>query len=101
MDPVVQVNEANEIVRKILAKKSVSDDEFRYAVMFNLTAMTQLLWELSNHQAGQAKSPPRGIVEGSESKIGGGRLKSKAIGLGTIAALAAFLAGIGLGYALP
>jgi len=46
----VELNEADEIARKILTRQSVSEEEFRYVLMFNLTAMPQMLWELSNSQ---------------------------------------------------
>jgi hypothetical protein len=101
LDPVVELNEADGIVRKILSRQSVSEDEFRYAVMFNLTAMTQLLWELSNSQnnthgkkSGVAQTEPH-----SQSDLGG--LKNRLARLAPIAAIAAFLAGMGIGYLLP
>ncbi len=100
MDPVVQLSEANEIARKILTHQSVSDDEFRYVVMFNLTAITQLLWELSNTQNTSGKK--RGGTQ-TESHIqsGPGGLKNRIVRLAPIAALVAFLAGMGIGYLLP
>jgi len=101
LDPVAEFNEADEIARRILTRKTVSDDEFRYVVMFNLTAMTQLLWELSNNQLDRPKNnlgPNRTV---SESQGGAGKIKDKVIKLVPIAAIAAFLAGLGLGYVIP
>jgi len=77
LDPVAEFNEADEIARRILTRKTVSDDEFRYVVMFNLTAMTQLLWELSNNQLDRPKnnlgpnrtvSDPREALERSKTR---------------------------------
>ena len=101
MDPVAKFNEADEIARKILAKQSVSEDEFRYVVMFNLTAMTQLLWELSNSQLDQSKSSlrPTRTRSGLQSSLSG--VKNKVERIAPIAAIAAFLAGLGLGYLIP
>jgi hypothetical protein len=100
LDPIVELNEADGIVRKILSRQSVSEDEFRYAVMFNLTAMTQLLWELSNTKSvygkkhGAAEKEPH-----SQSGLGG--LKNRVARSAPIAAIAAFLAGKRIGYLLP
>jgi len=69
-------------------------------MMFNLTAMTQLLWELSNSQdssknrLGAAETDPN-------SQSGRRRLKSRSMSLVPLAALVAFLAGLGLGYLIP
>src|SRR2546422_11727721 len=101
LDHVVELNEADEIARRILTKQSVSDDEFRYAVMFNLTAMTQLLWELSDDRGVPSKKEAPAIMVGSYSRSGLGHLKSRAIKLVPVAALVAFLAGVGLGYLIP
>jgi hypothetical protein len=97
MDPVVEVNEADEIARKILTHQKVSDDEFRYVVMFNLTAMTQLLWELSNASKNNLGKTELRTGAGT----GGGKFKRKMVKLTPLAALVAFLAGVGLGYLLP
>lgn len=69
--------------------------------MFNLTAMTQLLWELSNTQLDWSKNNlgPRRIRSGSRSYFGS--VKNRAIKLAPLAAIAAFLAGLGLGYLIP
>ena len=101
LDPVVELSQADEIARRILSRKSVSDEEFRYVVMFNLTAMTQLLWELSNNQLNRSKNNPGSDLSESGSRSGLSRVKSKAIRLAPLAAIAAFLAGLGLGYILP
>jgi hypothetical protein len=101
LDPVVELNQADEISRRILARKSVSDEEFRYVVMFNLTAMTQLLWELSNSQLDRSKANPGSDLTRPGSASGLSRVKNKAIRLAPLAAVAAFLAGLGLGYILP
>jgi hypothetical protein len=101
LDPVEEFNEADEIARRILTRNSVSDDEFRYAVMFNLTAMTQLLWEISNSQLDRSKNNPRSDLTRPGSASGLSRVKNKAIRLAPLAAIAAFLAGLGLGYILP
>jgi hypothetical protein len=101
LDPVVELNEADEIARRILSKQSVSDEEFRYVVMFNLTAMTQLLWELSNTQADTSQNKLRAARTSSDSIIGRSSLKNRVLRLAPLAAIAAFLAGVGLGYVLP
>jgi len=103
LDPVVELNEADKIARRILTKQSVSDDEFRYFVMFNLTAMTQLLWELSSAQGGPSKNeaPSTAGASYSQSGLGHGHLRSRVIKLVPFAALVAFLAGLGLGYMIP
>jgi hypothetical protein len=101
MDPVVEVNEADEIARKILTHQKASDDEFRYVVMFNLTAMTQLLWELSNTNVDASKNNLGKTGLGPGSGIGRGNLKRKVIKLTPLAMLVVFLAGVGLGYLLP
>ena len=101
LDPIVELNEADEIARRILTRQSVSDVEFRYAVMFNLTAMTQLLWELSNNQIDRSKNNPRPTRTGSQFERGPGRITDKIIRLVPLAAIAAFLAGLGLGYLIP
>ena len=101
MDPVAGFNEADEISRRILARQSVSNDEFRYVVMFNLTAMTQLLWELSNSQLDHSKNDLGPTRSGSGSQGGASRVKDRVMRLVPIAAIAAFLAGLGLGYLIP
>jgi hypothetical protein len=101
MDPVVEVNEADEVARKILTHQGVSDDEFRYVVMFNLTAMTQLLWELSNTNVDASKNSLGKTGRGPGSGIDERKLKRTVIKLAPFAALVAFLAGVGLGYLLP
>jgi len=101
LDPVVELNQADEIAKKILTRQSVSDEEFRYVVMFNLTAMTQLLWELSNSQVHRSTKSPESDVAGPGSQSGLSHVKNKAIRLAPLAAVAAFLAGLGLGYILP
>jgi len=101
LDPVAEFNEADEIARRILTRKSFSDDEFRYAVMFNLTAMTQMLWELSDDRGGPSKKEAPATMVRSYSRSGLGHLKSRAIKLVPVAALVAFLAGVGLGYLIP
>jgi hypothetical protein len=100
LDPILELNEADGIVRKILSRQSVSEDEFRYAVMFNLTAMTQLLWELSNTQNANGKTGGAAQTE-PLSQSGLGSLKNRVARLAPIAAIAAFLAGMGIGYLLP
>jgi hypothetical protein len=101
MDPVVEVNEADQIARKILTHQKVSDDEFRYVVMFNLTAMTQLLWELSNTSVNASKNNLGKTELGTGSGMGGESFRHKIVKLTPLAALVAFLAGVGLGYLLP
>lgn len=101
LDPVVELNEADEIARRILTRQNVSDTEFRYAVMFNLTAMTQLLWELSNAQQDPSKGNLAPTLSRSASPRGARRVKDKLVGLVPLAAIAAFLAGLGLGYLIP
>jgi hypothetical protein len=101
LETAVELDEANEIARRILTKQNVSQDEFRYAVMFNLTAMTQLLWELSNVQGGPSKNKPRTARAGSYAPNGPSDTRKKVIRLVPLAALAAFLAGLGLGYMIP
>jgi hypothetical protein len=101
LDPVADLNQADEIARRILTGKSVSDEEFRYAVMFNLTAMTQLLWEISNNQHDRSKNSLGPTRRGSGFQGGTRRVKDKIIKLVPLAAIAAFLAGLGLGYILP
>jgi len=101
LDPVVELNQADEIAKKILTRQSVSDEEFRYVVMFNLTAMTQVLWELSNSQVHLSTKSPETDLAGPGSQSGLSRVKNKAIRLAPLAAVAAFLAGLGLGYILP
>ena len=97
----MELNQADEMARRILSRKSVSDEEFRYVVMFNLTAMTQLLWELSNNQLDRSKNNLKPDPAESGSRSGLGRVKNKAIRLAPLAAIAAFVAGLGLGYILP
>ncbi len=101
MDPVLELDEAGEIARRILNRQNVSDDEFRWVVMFNLTAMTQLVWELSNTQLDHSKNNLglTRIRSGSRSYLS--TVKSKAIRLAPLAAVGAFLAGLGLGYLIP
>jgi hypothetical protein len=101
LDPVVELNEADEIARRILARQSVSDVEFRYAVMFNLTAMTQLLWELSNNRIDPSKKNPGPARTGSRFQGDPRRVKDKIMRLVPLAAIAAFIAGLGLGYLIP
>ena len=96
----MELNEADGIARKILSRESVSEEEFRYAVMFNLTAMTQLLWELSNGQHASESGPGAGGT-GSNLQSRPRGLRVKFMSLAPLAALAAFLAGVGLGYLLP
>jgi len=100
MDPAAELNEANEIARKILTHQSVSQDEFRYVMMFNLTAMTQLLWEFSNMQNTSGKNRGAAQTESRPQKVPGG-LKNRVVRLAPIAAMIAFLAGMGIGYLLP
>jgi len=97
----VEFNEADEIARRILTRQSVSDDEFRYVVMFNLTAMTQLLWELSSSQRDSSKKNLRPTGTRSENPRVSRGVKAKVIGLIPLAAVSAFLAGLGLGYLIP
>src|SRR5260370_20167371 len=101
LDPVVEFSEADEIARRILSRQSVSDDEFRYVVMFNLTAMTQLLWEFSNDQRDSSKKNLGPTGTRSEIPRDSRGVKAKVIGLVPLAATAAFLAGLGLGYLIP
>ncbi len=88
------------IARKILTHQSVSEDEFRYVVMFNLTAMTQLLWEFSNIPSTSGKNRGAAQTESYPQREPGG-LKNRVVRLAPIAALVAFLAGMGIGYLLP
>ena len=97
----MELNQADEVARRILSWKSVSDEEFRYVVMFNLTAMTQLLWELSNNQLDRSKNNLGPDLAESGSRRGLSRVRNKAIRLAPLAAIAAFVAGLGLGYILP
>lgn len=101
MEPVMELGVENEIARKILAKEKVSDEEFRYAVLFNLTAMTQLLWELSNNRESVSKKTSH--ADPPESGAGDGQtgLHSRARRLVPLAAIVAFLAGLGLGFLIP
>ena len=101
MEPVVNLEDADEIVRKILSKQPVSEEEFRYSVLFNLTAMTQLLWELSNNKTSSSKSVGRVEVRASDLEPLQARTRSRVARLAPVAALVAFLAGVGLGYILP
>jgi hypothetical protein len=101
LEPVVELDEADQIARRILTKQNVSEDEFRYVVMFNLTAMTQLLWELSNAQGGRSKNKPGTARAGSYSPNGPTDIRTKVMKLVPVAAVAAFLAGLGLGYLIP
>jgi hypothetical protein len=101
LDPVVELSEADEITRRILAKQSVSEDEFRYVVMFNLTAMTQLLWELSNSKTDPPNKRIKTTLAGSHSMNGPGEVRKKVTRIVPFAALVAFLAGLGLGYLIP
>jgi hypothetical protein len=100
MDPAVELNQADEIAGRILTRQSVSENEFRYAVMFNLTAMTQLLWELSNTQRDRSRNDlgPSRTRPASQRGI---TVKNRAVRLAPVAAIAAFLAGLGLGYLIP
>ena len=100
MDPVVQLGEAEEITRRILTKQSVTEEEFRYVLAFNLTAMTQILWELANNP-GNAKNTLEKL--GAELASGNviGNTKRRIAKFVSAAAIAAFLAGVGLGYILP
>jgi hypothetical protein len=100
LDPVVELNEADEIARRTLSKQSVTEEEFRYVLMFNLAAMTQLLWELSNNQALLSKHKAGLAVTGPYS-WGSRGVRNKAMKLVPLAAIAAFLAGLGLGYLIP
>lgn len=100
MDPVAEFGDANEIARRILSKQRVSDEEFRYAVMFNLTAMTQLLWELSNSEGSSRGGKRLGHDESDTAKVQTS-VKSTALKLAPIAAIVAFLAGLGLGVLMP
>ena len=101
MEPVIELGVENEIARKILAKERVSDEEFRYAVLFNLTAMTQLLWELSNNRESAPKR--MGRVDPPETSAGDGQagLRGRARRLVPLAAIVAFLVGLGLGFLIP
>lgn len=101
LDSVVQLGEANEITRKILNRQPVTDEEFRYVLMFNLTAMTQILWELSGFDPERARSILGEMRSRSGSGSGLGSVKGKIAKLVSLTALAAFLAGLGLGYILP
>ncbi len=69
--------------------------------MFNLTAMTQLLWELSNSQLDRSKNNLVPTRRGSGSQGGASRVKDLLMRLVPLAAIAAFLAGLGLGYLIP
>ena len=99
MEPIVNIEDADEIVSKILSKQPVSEEEFRYSVLFNLTAMTQLLWELTNKTSSSKNVGP--VEVESDLEPARTRIKSKALRLVPVAALVAFLAGVGLGYVLP
>jgi hypothetical protein len=101
LDPVVEFDEADEIARRILTRQSVSDDEFRYVAIFNLTVMTQLLWELSSGQRDSSKKNLGPTGTRSESPRVSRGVKAKIIGLIPLAAVGAFLAGLGLGYLIP
>ncbi len=69
--------------------------------MFNLTAMTQLLWEFSNDQRDSSKKNLGLTGTRSEIPRVSRGVKAKVIGLVPLAATAAFLAGLGLGYLIP
>jgi hypothetical protein len=101
LEPVVELHEADEIARKILTKQNVSENEFRYVVMFNLAAMTQLLWEFSNALGSSSKNRPRTSQAGSYSPTRAGDIRNRIMKLAPVAALVAFLAGLGLGYLIP
>jgi len=91
-----QLEKANEIGRKILSGQAVSEAEYRYMVMFNLTAITQLLWEISNQtqrDPSLRKAKGAGPVAGSRGWIG--RLFL------LVPPLIGFMAGFGIGYLVP
>jgi hypothetical protein len=91
-----QLEKANEIGRKILSGQTVAEAEYRYMVMFNLTAITQLLWELSsqtNH--GYASEKNIQAQSGVNLRSWTGRF------LRILVPLAGLLAGIGIGYLIP
>jgi hypothetical protein len=91
-----QLEKANEIGRKILSGETVSEAEYRYMVMFNLTAITQLLWELSS-QTKQSEAHERNIQgqSGMDQKDWTSRF------IPVLVPLAGFLAGLGIGYLIP
>ncbi len=91
-----QLEKANEIGRKILSGETVSEAEYRYMVMFNLTAITQLLWELSS-QTKHDEARERNIQgqSGMDPKDWTSRF------IQVLLPLAGFLAGLGIGYLIP
>jgi hypothetical protein len=105
LDQSDDYDRVDKITRKILSGQSVSEAEYRYNVMFNLTAMTQLLWELSsqrNHRSNLSKEVParKETDPPNLGRIGGFRIWSRKL-LPLLTSLAGFLAGIGIGYLLP
>ncbi len=104
MEAVDQLEKANKIASRILSGLSVSEDEFRYMAMFNLTAITQILWEL-NHQGRPETNPHTSLLAGVETRsqrLGESSLWKRGIRLlPLLGPLAGFLAGLGIGYLIP
>jgi hypothetical protein len=93
---------ADEITRRILSGLDVSDAEYRYIVMFNLTAMTQILWELTGprKQSNVGRKGPAVDEKLLLKNTGGLRSLGRKI-LPLLASLMTFLAGMGIGYLIP
>lgn len=91
---------ANEITRKFLAGQYISDDDYKFSVMLNLAAMTQLLWELSPEERSTAEKAVMNseVFSGLESLRGSGRWRKRLLRL---VVPIAFLAGLGMGYLIP
>ena len=53
-----ELKKADEITAKVLDGSPVTTEEYRYIVLFNLRALTQIMWEISKHldQASGRKS---------------------------------------------
>lgn len=97
-----QPGKADEITRRILSGQDVSDAEYRYIVMFNLTAMTQILWELTSpkNQSNVGKKGPASDENLSFKNSDGLRSLGRKL-LPLLASLVTFLAGMGIGYLIP
>jgi hypothetical protein len=93
---------ADEIANRILSGKDVSDAEYRYIVMFNLVAMTQILWELaeSKKRSNRERKEPVTSQNPLLRTTGGLRTFGMKL-LPLLASLVAFFVGLGIGYVIP
>lgn len=94
------LQKANEITRKFLAGEYISDDDYKFSVMLNLAAMTQILWELSPEERRTAEKVVMNseVFSGMEGPRGPGRWRKRLLRL---LVPIAFLAGVGMGYLIP